>query len=334
MKIGKFNVVKGRDKTPPRYVIYGPGATGKTTLASSLPRSLWLCVDDGAREFDVSKVPFDDKGRTVPRTAAEVLQALTDIINGDLGDADTFVLDGVTPLDMMVQEQVVQQNPKWKSIKTAGFGNGESETLLAWRPIIAKLDEINRRCKLRIVLIGHRQLRKYKNSSGADFGIFDLAATAHTEGDVPGFLFGWADVYAHAEQEMLTQEIGRPGAMATKGVAAEGDRLLHLAGTSAWVAKCRLSGAPPTVKLSHDDGSPKTWAEVFGDIEEKAPEKLRSQIDAVLRVLPEADAVTARQWLTTVGDDVPTLARGLEKLRVKVGNGVGVVSEKKEGEAA
>lgn len=333
MKIGKFNVVKGRDKTPPRIVLYGPGATGKSTLASTAPKAIWLCVDDGAREFDVTKVPFDDKGRVVPNNAAEVLRALTDVASGDLGDAKTFVLDGVTPLDIMLQEQVVQQNPKWKSIKTAGFGNGESETLLAWRPIIAKLDVINRERGLRIVLIGHRQLRKFKNSSGADFGIYDLAATTHTDGDVPGFLFGWADVYAHAEQEMLTQDVGRPGAMTTKGVAAEGDRLLHLAGTSAWTAKCRLSGAPPVVKLTNDDGTPKTWAEVFGAIEEKEPMKLREAIEGLLPALGESDGEAARKWLSTVGDDVPMLARGLERLRIKA-EGVGSGVTKEEGEAA
>lgn len=321
-KIGKFGIDTGVSKTPPRYVIYGPGSVGKSTLAASAPKPLFLCAEDGARELKVSRFRFDDAARRVyPVKYEEVSEALAAVAQGDIGDRETLVLDGGHALDVLIQEYVMRQNPKWKSIQTAGFGVGEAEVLNMWRPIIARLDEINTRRNMRIVLTGHQQIIKFKNPEGAEFDRYDLAVTKHPKGDVAAFLYGWADVFAFARFETLTQEIGKR----TVAVSADPERVLQLSWTNAYQAKCRLGG-PDTVPLS-SNGVARSWDEVFGEIENKAADVIRAQIESMLSSVDEATRTRVTQWLSKVGDDTPALAQGLENLKKKT-------NEKNDKEAA
>lgn len=321
-KIGKFTIDCEQSKTPPRYIIYGVGSVGKTTLATSSPRPLFLCMEDGAREFKVPRVRFDDAAkRYYPLRYEEVIETLGEIAKGDIGDRETLVLDGIHALDVLIQDYVLRQNPKWKSIQTAGFGVGEAEVLNMWRPIIARLDEINTRKGVRIVLTGHQQIIKFKNPEGAEFDRYDLLVTKHPKGDVAAFLYGWAEVFAFARFEVLTQEIGKR----TVAVSAQSERVLQLAWTNAYQAKCRLGG-PDTVALS-ESGVPRSWDEVFGALEAKAPEVLREQIETLALEFDDETRGKVSKALAKVGDDTSSLAQLLENVKKKI-------DEKKNKEAA
>jgi hypothetical protein len=311
-KIGKYTLTRGRSRTRPRYVIYGAGSVGKTTLAASAPNPLFVQIEDGAREFDVVRPKFDDAtGREVPRSYEEVIDLLSALATSDLGDRETLVLDGLHQLDVLVQDYVCRQNPKWKSIQTAGFGVGESEVLDKWRAVTTRLEDINTRKNMRVVLTGHAQVAKFKNPEGAEFDRYDLAVTKHPKGDVAAFLYGWAEVFAFAKFETLTHEVGKR----TVGLNIASDRIMHLTWTNAFQAKCRLGG-PETIQLSRD-GTPRSWAEIFGEIEDKAPERLRARIVSMLEYVDDDTRAKCQTWLAKVGDDVSALAQGLENMKKK-----------------
>lgn len=313
-KIGGLTIKRGRSKAKPRYVIYGAGSVGKTTLASTAPKPLFLCLEDGAREFDVDYVEFEP-GRSYPTSFDETLTALERIAAGDVGDLETLVLDGFHQLDILIQTKVLSENNKWKSIQEAGFGKGEAEVLSKWRLVVAKLDEINTRKGLRIVLTGHHQIDKFKNPEGAEFNRYDMLVTKHPKGDVAAFLYGWAEVVGFARFETLTQEINKR----TVAVAVQGDRLLQLAWTNAYQAKCRLGG-PDLIPLTRD-GVPRPWSEIFGEMENKDPDVLRAAIESLLPSVDDATQAKVRGWLPTVHNDVGQLAKGLENMKKKIEQG-------------
>ncbi len=319
MKIGKFNIESDKDDVPGRFILYGAGSVGKTTLACTAPAPMVLCIEDGAREFSrsVPRIRFDGDGRVIPRDYMEVKGCLADIAAApNVGDRKTLVIDGGSQLDVLVQERVVfESKGKWKSIAQAGFGAGEAEVLMLWRPLTQLLEEINRKHKMRIVITAHVQISKFKDPEGVEFGKYDIMATQHAKGDVPGFLYNWAEVVGFAKFETLTQEVGPEKRTRTVAVAEQGDRMLHLQWTNAWQAKCRLSGAPADVNLTDSEGNPLDWQQVFGQFEEKAPELMRAEIQALLMDVDEAQRKTGTAFLARVGDDVPALARSLERLR-------------------
>lgn len=320
MKIGKFTIESEQENVPGRFVIYGPGSVGKTTLVASAPNPLVLSMEDGARQFRVPTVKFDG-GRVVPSSLAEVREFLAALLAGDVGDCQTLVIDGAHALDRLVQDHALKANPKWKSIQTAGFGVGEAEVLTQWHLLVAQLDEVNRKKRMRIVFTAHSNTVKFKDPEGPEYDRYDLAVTKHPKGDVAAFLYGWADVFAFARFERLTQDVGPQGRERTVAVAEQGDRIMHLKWTSAYQAKCRLPGAPESIKLTNKDGSPRTWGDVFGPIEDRVAPRLRAELDSLVGLVQdEATATKTRAWIESVGDDIPTLSRALEKLKAQAKN--------------
>jgi hypothetical protein len=316
-KVGKFSIRKGRARKRGRYCFYGPGSGGKTTLACSAPGALTMSMEDGARELDVACVRFDEKtDRVHPLSFGEVLDGLAEVAKLAPGDIETFVLDGTHVLDALIQAEVCRVNG-WPSIAEPGYGKGERECMALLRQVFARLDDINSRLNIRIILTGHDKVATFKNPEAAEYGHYDLAMVKNKETDLPGFVYGWCDVYGFLRFETLTEEIGKKEKARTVAVAVQGARVMHLQRTTAYVAKCRYGG-PANLALTHDDGTPCTWSELFADLEDKAPERLRAEIE---RLIPDADAATGgvvKAWLAKVGDDPNALTQGLENLRKKI----------------
>ncbi len=325
-KIGKFNIRKSRTAKRGRYVFYGPGSVGKTTLACSAPGVVVMSMEDGARELDAPPFVFDEATeRVYPMSIGEVNEALSSLANApDLGELETLVIDGTHVLDALIQAEVMRVNG-WKSIAEPGFDKGERECLALVRQTFARLDDINSRRNVRIILTGHDRVANFKNPEGAEYGHFDLAMVKTRQVDVPGFVYGWADVFGFMRFQALTEEIGKKDKARTVAVAAQGDRVMHLRRTTAYVAKCRYGG-DGDMALTAPDGTPYSWADLFAHLEDKMPERIRAEIEALI---PSADTATGdvvKVWLSKVGNDPLALTQGLENLKKKIENGKGAAA--------
>lgn len=317
---GKFGVQRGAGKRKRKHVYYGTGSVGKTTLAASAPRPFIICLEDGAAEFKCPKSEFDTTtGRVYPITYQELVDYLDWLPkSGQLANVETLVLDGIHQLDQLIQTHVVKQNSKWVTIQTPGFGAGEAAVLDVWRAFIARLDDLCLRLGLRLILAGHAQITKFKNPEGAEYNRYDLAVTTHTKGDVAGFLFGWCDVFGFCRFEQLTQEIGKR----TVALSQQGSRLLMLEWTNAYQAKCRVPDAPGVLPMTNPDGTPRSWAEVWGPYEDAAeavdPAPLVAEFNALLPGVSEETQATWRGWLEKNEGNATALGTALRKLRDQV----------------
>lgn len=330
-KLGGFSISKGRRKKRGRYVFYGPGSVGKTTLALSAPGALVMSMEDGDREFDVARYVFDDKTeRVYPTSLEEVKKALHSLLTApDLGGIETLVVDGFHELDRLSQSQACAEG-KWSNIAEPGYGKGERATMDVFRPVWALLDSINSQRNLRIIVTGHDNVANFKNPEGAEYGHFDLMGTKNAQVSIPGLVYGKVDVYGFMRFEPLTAVEGKKDKARVVSVGEQGARMMYLRKTTAWVAKCRYGG-PPAVELTRPDGEPKTWADIFAELETKEAEPLRQEIE---RLLVRADRdlrEKVRGWVRHAGEDVGVLSRMLEGLKVQLGT---TTNEEKEGEAA
>lgn len=309
-KVGKFAIADGPAHRPDKIVLYGVGSVGKSTLAASAPRPIFLCAEDGLASISAPKIEFEAasatrSARVTPRTIEEIYDVIAALEAEETG-FETFVLDGLTVVDNLCQDLVVRQNAKWKTIQTPGFGQGEAATLEVWRVLISKLDSLSIKRRMRLILIGHSIVTKFRNPEGPEFERYQLDVTTHPKGNVAGFLFGWADIFGFARFETLTVAEGK------RSIAfGEGARILHLARANAYDAKCRPKGVREKIPMS--------WDELADDIANgwRSPERLRDEFSRLLEQVDPETRKAAEAWLPTAGDDAHALSQAIDRLRGK-----------------
>jgi hypothetical protein len=301
--IGKIGITSGVVARRLRMFIYGPAGAGKTTFASSFPKPIVICGEDGSNELDVSRVTFDEAGRVVPKAWAEVIDAV-ETLTHERHDFETLVLDGADSIDELARAVVLRANPKWKSISDPGFGKGESAVLDVWRGLVMRLEEAWK--KMNVVIVGHAKVKRFDNPEGLPYDRYQPSITDHPQGNVAGFLQGWVDVQAFAKFEVNTYTENKR----TIGVGT-GARVLHLQRMPAWEAKCRPRGMPAEIPLSYDD-----FAHALR--EGQSPVALRAELERLLPSVDEKTRETVRAWLETEdAKNVVKLAVAVDRLRAK-----------------
>lgn len=237
-------VQKGRILDPTRYVIYGPEGVGKTTLAAAAPNPIFFDVEDGSGQLEVARYPFrDGVAGHVPVKLAEVEAALLDLASS-AHDFKTLVIDSVDRLESLIWKFMLERdsvpsarNPKavpLSSIEDYGFSKGYNSAVEEWRSFCAKLDRLRYTRGMEIILIGHAQVKTFKNPTGDDFDRYQL----RVNDKAAGFLKEWADVTAFAcfeEGTAKETKHARPKGFST------GRRLLKTSRSAAVDAKTRLA---------------------------------------------------------------------------------------------
>lgn len=303
----KLIVSTAQSQRAERFIFFGDGGVGKTSLLADMPEPLVLCAEDGSNRIaklrDRRYVVDEKTGRTVFKTLDEFKEALETVYECG-GAYKTIGIDGIDAVDLLVQDQLLKANPRWKTIAGAGYGHGEAAVLGEWRPIVARLDDIRIKHNCHIVMVGHSRIRKFANPLGAEFDRYVIDVTAAKSGDVAGYLFNWADHVCFAQYEMMIREEGKR----TVGTGIQGARMLRLHRTDSYDAKTRAMGAPASIPLS--------WTELervlaAGDVN---PDEIRNQIAELIPKLPEDKRAATTAWLAT-NLTVNDLVLGLDRVR-------------------
>lgn len=132
-----------------KMLVYGQPGVGKTTLALSAPRPLVIDCDNG-----IHRVAYEHIKDTVQvRSYQDVL----DVLNEDLSDYDTLVIDtGGKLLDYM-SEYIVAKNPRLKrgdngQLTLQGYGERKGE----FTALCKKVHMLNKH----LVFVAHRQTQQ------------------------------------------------------------------------------------------------------------------------------------------------------------------------------
>lgn len=111
--------ISRQKQTAIAVTILGDAGVGKSTFASTFPRSVFIRAEDGLASIDIDALPLL---ASVP----ELWQQLTALINEE-HNYKTVIIDSVTKLESMFIDYVMANDPKQpKSINTAlgGYGAG------------------------------------------------------------------------------------------------------------------------------------------------------------------------------------------------------------------
>lgn len=299
---GLADVIKGRIVAPVRVLMTGTDGVGKTTFAADAPDPIFVGKESGTKELSTNRWPE-------VHSWPDVLHAV-DVLTKEGHDFKTLAIDSLDWIEPLCWAHVcaTKRDRAGKShdtIEGFGFGAGYVLALDVWRDLLARLDALQTKRKMNVILIGHTLIKTFKNPEGDDFERYQLKLH-----DKSGALLReWADAVLFANYETLTHQKDQRSQV--KGVST-GARIMHTERRAAFDAKNRY-GLPDSMALSWQ-----AFAEAVALSRTDRSVSIRESIAATLRDQPEALVTRVNAAVAKAGDDSAKLAQILNHLTVTV----------------
>jgi hypothetical protein len=279
------NITRGKYDKPLRVLLYGTEGIGKSTWGASAPSPIFLPVEDGTAHLDVARFPQ-------PESWEEVIAAI-DSLGEDKHDFKTLVIDTLDAAEAMLWSFMCKRDNQ-PDVEAYGYGKGYVAALSEWRIFLARLEQLQRKTGMGLVMVAHSWIKTFKNPEGLDFDRYEMKLNPKAS----GLLREWSDDVLFAQYETLTLT---DKAKRTRGV--DGARVVHTERTAAWDAKNRHS-LPETLPLSFDD-----FAAAMKLQQVQPLDAVRASIAAKLAELAdEKVTATVNEKVKKVGDNAVQLS--------------------------
>jgi hypothetical protein len=151
--------------------IFGNAGLGKTSLAASFPKPIFIRTEDGTQSLsglDVALFPVATSSRMV-------FDQITALFEND-HEYKTLVIDSITQLNILIENEVIESDPKAKNILTAGGGYGAGFSMVA--AVHQKLREwcghLSEQKNINIVFIGHSEIETITPPDSDDYGRWNI----------------------------------------------------------------------------------------------------------------------------------------------------------------
>ena len=222
---------KGRRVTPVRAVIYGPEGIGKSSLAAAFPNPLFLDVEDGTAQLDVSSVPCANW---------DALLAAIKTLAGNPHGAQTIVIDSADWAEKALIEHVLRQSGK-SSIEDFGYGKGYTVLCEHWMRFLGLCDGLSA-AGLNVVFTAHSLVKRMSPPDQTDgYDRYELKLSKQ----VAPLLKEWSDILLFCNFRVLVVE-GTDGKLKAQGGR---ERVMYATHSAAWDAKNRY-GLPDEMPMA------------------------------------------------------------------------------------
>lgn len=231
----KFTITKGKQKTAIRLVAYGSEGVGKSTFASQFPEPLFIDVEGGTKQLDVSRFP-------APAAWEDLLEEIDAVIE-EPDVCRTLVIDTIDRAETMLLTAMLKE-ANVDSIEKYGGGYGKGYTALQERFLKDLLNRLDRVIAkgVNVVLLAHAQMRKLESPDEPPYDRWELKVSKK----VAPVVKEWADILLFMNYDvMVVEENGRNKA---KGTAK---RRMHANHRPTYDAKNRY-GLPDDMDLSFE----------------------------------------------------------------------------------
>lgn len=285
-----IEVIDGRIPGGKRFLFYGQEAVGKTTLAAFSPKPIFIDIENGSANLSVARYKF--ASGVVPKSYEEVTGAIRKLI-ASKHSFETVVIDSLDRLELLIwdfclrrdsgkQSMLNKYGKKLESIESYGYGKGFQVAYEEFCSFLSLLEHLREERELNVIIIGHTQVRPFKNPEGEDYDRYWIRVDKH----IAGKAREWVDVCGFCCFEEGGGKLDADQSRA-KGWST-GRRLLKLRRTAAYDAKSRIA-LPAEIELSTGD----PWA------------PLRAAMDVAKETVPEILAAIGAEC-SRLGDEVLT----------------------------
>jgi hypothetical protein len=183
------------EKEGEKILLYADTGMGKSTLASTAPRPLFIGVDDGGRKL---RHPVTgEKLQRIPgiETFGDIRCALRQ--PGIMDNHDTLVVDTVTVVEELAIPYLLETIPNdkgatMKNIIQYGYNKGYRHLYDTMKMIIQDCDALVRSGK-NIILIAQEAANRVPNAGGEDFLRSGPRLTSNKEANIEALYCEWCD---------------------------------------------------------------------------------------------------------------------------------------------
>lgn len=221
-------ISSGKQKLPPRGIVYGGDGVGKSTFAANSSTPVFIDLEGGLGSIESDRIDLVDGN------FQQVMEAFRYLYKEDL-DYKTIVVDSLDWLERKILNHVCEDK-KVDSIESLPYGKGWVFALTQWAEVVKALDALRKNKGMEVILIAHAKVRQVSDPTVSAFSRWDLQLNDKAS----AVLKQWADWVGFAGYETIVTskqgEFGRTQVRAT----SSGERWLWLNEEPAYDAKNRF----------------------------------------------------------------------------------------------
>jgi len=226
------NIHSGRQRKPPRLLVYGDEGIGKSTFAAGAPKPIFIPTEDGLGEIDCDSFPL-------AKTLDDVLTPLNGLAVED-HEYQTVVIDSLDWQEWLIFNKLcVQYHVNSIEKVDGGYSKGYTHALTPWRQILDLLDRLRNERNMIVIFLAHSKVEKFEDPESSAYDRYSPRLHKHAS----ALVCEWCDAVMFATRKMRTQTedagFNRQRTIASPIGKDGGERILKTVGGPACIAKNR-----------------------------------------------------------------------------------------------
>ena len=206
--MGRYEVTSGVRRGAVKALVYGHEGIGKSTLAAGMPHPLFVDVEGGTSQLDVSRLPR-------PTSWSMLVDEVRAVRDGELS-CSTLCLDTADAAQALCVRKVCADNG-YRGIEDAGYGKGYTYVLEEFGRLVNLLGEVVER-GVNVVVLCHAILSKFErpDESGA-YDRWSLKLIDSKRTSVAALLKEWADMVLFCDYKVVVTKDSKTGVAKASG---------------------------------------------------------------------------------------------------------------------
>ena len=234
-----MKIIRGKQPSAKKIVVYGPEGIGKSTFASRFPDPVFIDTEGSTKDMDVARFEAPSSWQMILEQVRYV-KAHPEICR-------TLVLDTADWAEMRCIDHICARYHK-DGLEEFGYGKGYTYVQEEFGRLLNLLEE-GVGLGIHVVMTAHAKMRKFEQPD--ELGAYDRWEMKLTKQTAP-MVKEWADMVLFANYKTFVVNVDGQGAQKGKNKAQGGRRVMFTTHHPCWDAKNRY-GLPEELPFDYGE---------------------------------------------------------------------------------